>query len=308
MLVAEDGSVENRVDRRRPRACRPRPCVEASNYLNAQRARPHACPRRGRRSRRRGAAARQELDEIAARLVDAGLASWAGVGGIARAAHRARPGQSARRSARGRRSRAHPDAVRRPRDQDGRHRSAASRRDRRGRQDFHRLGEQAVLAVGLVDDRRAVARRATSASPACSASSGRRASITAASCRWSNMPRRCLANSSARASATRSSEARISAMSNMSNVGTAPRIASAEAIERLRGKWAAIAAFGVLLVVLGCRRAVLLAGRDDRTVTLNGVFFLIARRGRDRHRHARARLGPVLPLGDRRRCSIWRSA
>ena len=39
-------------------------------------------------------------------------------------------------------------------------------------------------------------------------------------------------------------------MSNASNVGPTPH-SLGEAIERLRGKWAAITAFGVLLVVLG---------------------------------------------------------
>jgi len=39
-------------------------------------------------------------------------------------------------------------------------------------------------------------------------------------------------------------------MSNASNVGTSQH-SLGEAIERLRGKWAAITAFGVLLVILG---------------------------------------------------------
>ena len=64
-------------------------------------------------------------------------------------------------------------------------------------------------------------------------------------------------------------------MSNLSNVGTSPH-SLGEAIERLRGKWAAITAFGVLLVVLGFAALFFSLIATIVTVTLNGVLFLIA--------------------------------
>ena len=64
-------------------------------------------------------------------------------------------------------------------------------------------------------------------------------------------------------------------MSNVSNVGTSPH-SLGEAIERLRGKWAAITAFGVLLVVLGFAALCFSLIATIVTVTLNGVLFLIA--------------------------------
>ncbi len=64
-------------------------------------------------------------------------------------------------------------------------------------------------------------------------------------------------------------------MSNASNVGTSAH-SLGEAIERLRGKWAAITAFGVLLVVLGVAALFFSLVATIATVTLNGVLFLIA--------------------------------
>jgi uncharacterized membrane protein HdeD (DUF308 family) len=64
-------------------------------------------------------------------------------------------------------------------------------------------------------------------------------------------------------------------MSNVSNVGTSAH-SLGEAIERLRGKWAAITAFGVLLVVLGAAALFFSLLATVVTVTLNGVLFLIA--------------------------------
>ena len=64
-------------------------------------------------------------------------------------------------------------------------------------------------------------------------------------------------------------------MSNVSNVGTSPH-SLGEAIERLRGKWAAITAFGVLLVILGFAALFFSLIATIVTVTLNGVLFLIA--------------------------------
>jgi len=64
-------------------------------------------------------------------------------------------------------------------------------------------------------------------------------------------------------------------MSNGSNVGPTAH-SLGEAIERLKGKWAAIAAFGVLLAVLGAAALVFSLAATIAAVTLNGVLFLIA--------------------------------
>ena len=61
----------------------------------------------------------------------------------------------------------------------------------------------------------------------------------------------------------------------MSNAGTA-RHSLGEAIERLRGKWASITAFGVLLVALGFAALFFSLIATIATVTLNGVLFLVA--------------------------------
>jgi uncharacterized membrane protein HdeD (DUF308 family) len=64
-------------------------------------------------------------------------------------------------------------------------------------------------------------------------------------------------------------------MSNASNVGTSAHNLG-ETVERLREKWAAITAFGVLLVVLGVAALFFSLIATIVTVTLNGVLFLIA--------------------------------
>ena len=64
-------------------------------------------------------------------------------------------------------------------------------------------------------------------------------------------------------------------MSNASNVGTAQH-SLGQAIERLRGKWAAITAFGVLLVILGFAALVFALASTIVTVALNGILFLMA--------------------------------
>ena len=64
-------------------------------------------------------------------------------------------------------------------------------------------------------------------------------------------------------------------MSNASNVRK-PTHSLGQAIERLRGKWPAIAAFGVLLVILGVASLTFSLVATIVTVTLNGIFFLIA--------------------------------
>ena len=64
-------------------------------------------------------------------------------------------------------------------------------------------------------------------------------------------------------------------MSNASNAGTSAH-SLGESVERLRGKWAAITAFGVLLVVLGFAALAFSLIATIVTVTLNGILFLIA--------------------------------
>lgn len=49
-----------------------------------------------------------------------------------------------------------------------------------------------------------------------------------------------------------------------------------EAIEALRGKWAAVVAFGALLIVLGAAALIFTLASTVATVTVNGVFFLVA--------------------------------
>ena len=46
--------------------------------------------------------------------------------------------------------------------------------------------------------------------------------------------------------------------------------------DRLKGKWAAIAAFGALLVILGLAALLFSVTATSATVTPNGIFFLIA--------------------------------
>ena len=107
VLVAEDGSVENRlVDL--PPGLPTSGLAEAANFLNA-----HSAAGRWRgQGRVEGAETeRGELDQITARLVEAGLASWSG-GDAKPAADRARASEPARGSQGARGPRAHPAAVR----------------------------------------------------------------------------------------------------------------------------------------------------------------------------------------------------
>ncbi|MGD1017280.1 MAG: DUF308 domain-containing protein [Roseiarcus sp.] len=64
-------------------------------------------------------------------------------------------------------------------------------------------------------------------------------------------------------------------MSNASNTDQQPHSLGA-AIERLSGKWCAIVAFGALLILLGAAALVFSFAATVATVTLNGVFFLVA--------------------------------
>ena len=158
VLVGEDGSVENRIVAT-PRDLPPSALQEAANYLNARiRGRTLTEVRDDIEASRR--AAQAELDELTARLVDAGLASWAGLG--SHAPQLIVRGQSnlLEDLDRGAGPRAHKAFVQRSRDQNRSDRPSVARRKRRGRTDFYRFREQAVLAVGLIDDRRAVPRRA----------------------------------------------------------------------------------------------------------------------------------------------------
>ncbi|MBM3552817.1 MAG: heat-inducible transcriptional repressor HrcA [Alphaproteobacteria bacterium] len=82
ILVADDGSVENRVIPV-PRDLPASALTEAANYLNARvSGRTIAEARASIESSRR--AAQRELDELAARLVEAGFATWAGAMGESR--------------------------------------------------------------------------------------------------------------------------------------------------------------------------------------------------------------------------------
>ncbi len=81
ILVSEDGTVENRI-LPVPADLPPSSLVEASNYLNARlRGRTLAQVRDDIEISR--SAAQSELDVLTARLVEAGLASWAGPAGAA---------------------------------------------------------------------------------------------------------------------------------------------------------------------------------------------------------------------------------
>ena len=64
-------------------------------------------------------------------------------------------------------------------------------------------------------------------------------------------------------------------MSNLANPSIGHSNLGA-AIERLRGKWGAIVAFGVLLILLGAASLVFSFEATLATVTLNGVFFIVA--------------------------------
>jgi heat-inducible transcriptional repressor len=79
ILVSEDGSVENRI-LPVPADLPPSALIEASNYLNARVRGRTLTEVRGEIENSR-AAAQAELDDLTARLVSAGLASWAGPAG-----------------------------------------------------------------------------------------------------------------------------------------------------------------------------------------------------------------------------------
>jgi heat-inducible transcriptional repressor len=79
VLVSEDGAVENRIVPIQP-GLPPSALVEASNYLNS-RLRGRTLPEVRDEIEGARSAAEAELGELTAKLVDAGLASWAGLKG-----------------------------------------------------------------------------------------------------------------------------------------------------------------------------------------------------------------------------------
>ncbi len=196
ILVSEDGSIENRVVATPP-GMTTSTLVEASNFLNARiRGRTLAEVTAEIEAARREA--RQELDDIAARLVEAGLASWSGGGG-------SRDQLIVRGQA---------NLLGDVHASEDLERIRTLFADLETKTDvielLHRAetGEGVKIFIGSENKLFSLSgssmiaaplRGATTGSPACSASSGRPGSTTAASCRWSNMRRRCLASSNARA-------------------------------------------------------------------------------------------------------------
>ncbi|MBK9083520.1 MAG: heat-inducible transcriptional repressor HrcA [Rhizobiales bacterium] len=79
VLVSDDGSIENRIVDT-PRGLPASSLVEASNYLNA-RIRGRTLAEVRDEMQAASEAAKRELDQLTARLVEAGLASWAGAKG-----------------------------------------------------------------------------------------------------------------------------------------------------------------------------------------------------------------------------------
>ena len=76
VMVFEDGSVENRIMPQQP-GLTPSALAEASNFMNA-RLRGRTLAEAGAEARTELDAARRELDQAAARLVESGLAAWSG--------------------------------------------------------------------------------------------------------------------------------------------------------------------------------------------------------------------------------------
>jgi len=145
VLVSEDGQVENRV-LTLPPGVPSSALTEATNFLNS-RIRGRTLAEARLELETALTQSRAELDQLTQKVIAAGIASWSGGASEDRPVDRARSCQSARGSACAGRSGARQVAVRRSRDQARRDRSAGPRRTRRGRKNFHRIREQAVLAV-----------------------------------------------------------------------------------------------------------------------------------------------------------------
>ena len=154
VLVSEDGDVENRIISL-PRDCRCPRCNEASNYINARIGGLTLAEARDR-IETEIEQRRAQLDELTARIVTDGLATWSGSSDEPQEPHRVRP----RASAGGREGDGGPRAgaapVRGSGRQEGPDPAARARRAGGRRTHLHRLGEQAVLAVGLGADRLAL--------------------------------------------------------------------------------------------------------------------------------------------------------
>ena len=157
VLVGEDGQVENRV-LPLPPGVPTSALTEASNFLNA-RIRGRTLAEARLELETALTQSRAELDQLTQKVIAAGPRELVRRRQRRAPADRARPRQSARRSACAGGSRTGAIAVRRSRGQARRDRSARPRRTRRRRAHLHRLGEQAVLAVGLLDHHRALSRR-----------------------------------------------------------------------------------------------------------------------------------------------------
>src|SRR5437763_1174442 len=99
----------------------------------------------------------------------------------------------------------------------------------------------------------------------------------AASCRWSNTPPRFSAISGAGVDNPHEDGDERSAESGGAFLSAAPSPHNlGEAIHRLRAKWGAILAFGLLLVLLGAASLTFAFVSTLAMVTLNGVLFLVA--------------------------------
>ena len=298
ILVAEDGSIENRVVATPP-GMPASTFVEASNFLSARiRGRTLAEVTAEIEAARRDA--RQELDDIAARLVEAGLVSWSGAGGsgdqlIVR-------GQA--------------NLLGDVRASEDLERIRTLFADLETKTDvielLHRAetGDGVKIFIGsenklfslvrIVDDRRAAQGQRPS-----HRRRARRHRADPAQLRPHRADGRICGASARRAQAPalgrRLSVSLRGVMQCRTRRMSGPLQHSlGEAIERLRGKWAAITAFGVLLVILGFAALFFSLIATIATVTLNGVLFLIAGAAEIGIGMHSRELGPVLSLGGRR--------
>lgn len=155
VLVAGDGSVENRVIDL-PAGLGPSALVEAGNYISAMLGGLTLAEAMAR-VRREIEDERIAIDRAAADLVSRGLAIWS-VDGADRPVLIVRGQANSARRQRGRRSRPGAPAARRARNKAGHRRPARQRARRQRDAHFHRVGEQALFAVGFVGYRRALSR------------------------------------------------------------------------------------------------------------------------------------------------------
>ena len=263
--------------------------VEAGNYLNA-RIRGRTLTEVTAEIESERGRARGELDAIAARLVDAGLASWAGASG-------ARDQLIVRGQA---------NLLGDVRAAEDIERIRTLFADLETKTDvielLHRaetgdgvkifIGSESKLfsLVRVLDDRRALARRRPS-----NRRRPRRHRPDATEL-WPHRADGGIRRAGAGRPEAIAVTSRRRGTRAMSNAGTSTH-SLGQAIERLEAKWAAITAFGVLLVVLGFAALAFSLAPRIATVTLNGVSVPDRRRGRDRHRHAFPNLGPRFSSG-----------